>query len=239
MCRLIALTFMLMVASVNILAGTVNSEDIRQSQNMPLVVDAIEADDSLTPLKLKRVSENEHLVEEALTKDIKKLEDQIKTINDNNSNVETDELKLLVKSQQDQIDNLLNEHILLQKTLKNIKEGGHSNWISILLACVAILVTVLGVVIALISFIGYRNFKEATTEAAEKIANDVASKVSGEVANAKIPEIAKQELTRLIDEGELKEHLESAVDIIVRRDRVAPEISGFSKYPEIDEEGYQ
>lgn len=121
--------------------------------------------------------------------------------------------------------------------LSSNKGVDYSAWVSILLASIGVLVTVVGVMIALISFVGYKNFKESTKEAAEKISGDTASVVAREEVNNKINEVAKLELARLIDSGELKEHLESAVDVIFRKNNTSQGMSGFNKYPEIDEEG--
>lgn len=147
----------------------------------------------------------------------------------------------IIMEQKKHIDQL---EISKAKALKEVEElssnqnqGGfnYSAWVSILLASIGVLVTVVGVMIALISFVGYKNFKASTKEAAEKISEDTASIVAREEVKNKINEVAKLELARLIDSGELKEHLESAVDVIYRKNKVAGGI-GFDKYPEIDED---
>ncbi|WJG21997.1 hypothetical protein [Vibrio furnissii] len=122
------------------------------------------------------------------------------------------------------------------RNLPSSTEFNYSAWVSILLASIGVLVTVVGVMIALISFVGYKNFKESTKEAAEKISEDTASAIAREEVKNKINEIAKLELARLIDSGDLKEHLESAVDVIFRKNNTSQGMSGFNKYPEIDEE---
>lgn len=109
-----------------------------------------------------------------------------------------------------------------------------SSWISVLLGCVAILITVLGVLIGLISFVGYKNFKESTKEAAENISETTATTVAEKVVTSKIDSVAKVELARLIDNGHLSKHLESAVDVILRREYGG---SSLNKYPELDDGG--
>lgn len=58
----------------------------------------------------------------------------------------------------------------LNSKLKQELDNGsqYSSWTGILLACVAIIVTVLGVGIALLAFFGFRNIKEAATKNAVK-----------------------------------------------------------------------
>lgn len=41
-------------------------------------------------------------------------------------------------------------------------------------------------------------------------------------------------MARLIAEGELREELERAVDMILRRNRDTQNATGFNKYPELD-----
>jgi len=59
-------------------------------------------------------------------------------------------------------EKLKTEHSLL---LDNSHSNGFEVWTGILLACVAILVTVLGVGVALLAFWGFRNIKEASIKA--------------------------------------------------------------------------
>lgn len=107
----------------------------------------------------------------------------------------------------------------------------YSGWASILLACVGIIITVMSVILALISFVGYRNFRKSIEASVKKISTEVAKSE----AASQIDSVAKKELARLIDEGALAKHLESAVDMIIRGNA---EIrgTGFDKYPELDKE---
>ncbi|CCJ93304.1 hypothetical protein BN131_977 [Cronobacter malonaticus 681] len=65
-------------------------------------------------------------------------------------------------------------------------------------------------------------------------------KTSTEVAKQEtviqIDAVAKKELVRLIDEGALAKHLESAVDMIFLRRKPELKDIGFDKYPELDKE---
>jgi hypothetical protein len=137
------------------------------------------------------------------------------------------------------VDDLKSDQEELKNTL-SIIEGtdnsmNYSMWISILLSCVTVIITTLGVVVAVVAFYGYRNVRDS----AKKAAHIVASNVAKEEASKQIHQVAKNEIARLLDAGELKEHLESAVDLIVRAQLPISETngsSGFNKYPEVDEE---
>ncbi|CAK6714079.1 conserved exported hypothetical protein [Vibrio harveyi] len=114
-----------------------------------------------------------------------------------------------------------------------------SVWVSVLLACVTIIVTVFGVIVAIVTFFGFKNVKESAIKSAQELSTSVASEVARNEANQKINEVAKKEIAFLLDNGELKEHLESAVDLIVRRQIKDNGSNGFSKYPELDLEEEQ
>lgn len=121
--------------------------------------------------------------------------------------------------------------------LKNQKkEPGFAIWTSILLGCVAIIVTALGVIIGLLALVGYKEIKNETKKTAESIAKQVSEETSSQVANAQVNEITKTEVAKLIQNGDLREQLESAVDVIMRKNLTQTEPSGFLQYPELDEE---
>lgn len=105
----------------------------------------------------------------------------------------------------------------------------YADWAVIALTCVAVLVTVLGVLIALLSFWGFRNISKEAKNISEKTASNITER---EVASC-INGIAKVELAKLIREGELREPLENAVDMIFRQQDLS---TGFSEFPELDEE---
>ena len=98
-----------------------------------------------------------------------------------------------------------------------------SSWASFLLTSVAVIVTVLGVVIALISFVGYREIKVQ--------ANAIATKAAEDQVKEKLHGIAIEEFGKLIDQGAFNKQLNSAVDMILRRDdvRVHDELDEYEK----------
>jgi len=145
----------------------------------------------------------------------------------------------IINTQKASLDNLILELDRIHQKLEIIDESDKNTdfavWTGILLACVTIIITVLGVVIAIISFFGFRHVKESSKTAAILAASDVAKSE----ANNRINEVAKAEISRLINNGELQEQLESAVDLIVRSGDKYSGSSGFNQYPEIDiEEDY-
>ena len=144
-----------------------------------------------------------------------------------------EELILLIEKQNETIQKITSD---VQKIQYRDNGITFPIWTSILLGCVAILVTVLGVIIAIISFVGYRNFEQSAKKTSEQISEATATRIAQDVADQTINQVAKDELARLIDEGELTRHLESAVDMIVRKKSNRDELSGFNKYPELDEE---
>ena len=106
---------------------------------------------------------------------------------------------------------------------------------SIALTSVAVLVTVLGIGVAVLSVWGYNNIKKST----DKIANDVAIKVVNEVATKQvktdIPDIVKNQLSDMIKEGKLNNSLESVVDMIMRNNKAKKESVDLELFAELDE----
>lgn len=133
-------------------------------------------------------------------------------------------IELLVANQ----EKLINE----VNGVKGDAKVDYSGWTSILLACVGIIITVMSVILALISIIGYRNFRKSIELSVKKISTEVAKQETV----IQIDAVAKKELVRLIDEGALAKHLESAVDMIFLRRKPELKDSGFDKYPELDKE---
>lgn len=125
----------------------------------------------------------------------------------------------------------------LEEEIGNLKDGNkfdYAVWASILLGCVTIIITLISVILAMISIVGYRNFKKNIEQRVQNISSTIAK----DETTKQIDAVAKKELVRLIDEGALTKHLESAVDLVFLRYKGRPEdiSEGFDKYPELDEE---
>ncbi len=113
---------------------------------------------------------------------------------------------------------------------KNEAQVDYSSWTSILLACVAIIITVLSVILAIISIVGYRNFKKNIELTVKQISSSVALSETKKQLDA----VAQKELVRLLNEGALNKHMENAVNIVFLRMKDSSDNPGFNKYPEID-----
>ena len=88
----------------------------------------------------------------------------------------------------------------------------YADFAAIAITSVAVLITLGGIVIAGLSFWGYKNIKSTT----EKKAGEVAKIVSTETTKATIETVVKAKLEEMIDEGKFTKHLEDVVDIVIR-----------------------
>ncbi|WP_346534914.1 hypothetical protein [Acinetobacter sp. 8_A20231192] len=153
-------------------------------------------------------------------------------------NLNKEELLSIILKQDKSIDDINKKYESLKLELASQKEANTNLefpvWISIFLGCVAILVTVLGVIVAILSIFGYQKIKDSATKIAEEKTLETATTVAKDVVNDQLQGIASTEVARLIAEGELREELERAVDMILRRNRDTQNATGFNKYPELD-----
>ncbi|GGF54241.1 hypothetical protein GCM10011332_04560 [Terasakiella brassicae] len=108
----------------------------------------------------------------------------------------------MIISQNQRIDELRKIVQSNTKSLPN-NENYFGAWVSILLAAVTVVVTVFGVVIAILSFFGYRETLKKATEVAEEKATETAGAA------------AKAEIERLVSAGEFNDSIELAVDKVV------------------------
>ncbi|MEN8360074.1 hypothetical protein ABFO60_04970 [Acinetobacter baumannii] len=153
-------------------------------------------------------------------------------------NLNKEELLSIILKQDKSIDDINKKYESLKLELASQKEANTNLefpvWISIVLGCVAILVTVLGVIVAILNIFGYQKIKDSATKIAEEKTLETATTVAKDVVNDQLQGIASTEVARLIAEGELREELERAVDMILRRNRDTQNATGFNKYPELD-----
>ncbi|WP_368217393.1 hypothetical protein [Acinetobacter baumannii] len=153
-------------------------------------------------------------------------------------NLNKEELLSIILKQDKSIDDINKKYESLKLELASQKEANTNLefpvWISIVLGCVAILVTVLGVIVAILSIFGYQKIKDSATKIAEEKTLETATTVAKDIVNDQLQGIASTEVARLIAEGELREELERAVDMILRRNRDTQNATGFNKYPELD-----
>lgn len=114
------------------------------------------------------------------------------TILEREENIQAREAQLLnaLEFQQKALISIGNEKEKIQAELDSDHGLSFATWTGILLACVSVIVTVLGVVIAILSFFGYR----ATIEKAKKIALKSADKsareeVRGQIENGRFDKL--------------------------------------------------
>jgi hypothetical protein len=109
---------------------------------------------------------------------------------------------------------LTNQLLSLQKQLYqieakiNVSDNDSSN-AGVLLTAVAVIVTTLGVIIAVITFIGYKDIVQRAEDKAREITVSLINKT------------ANDEMTRLIDSGAFETHITQAVDRVVYKDLYA------------------
>ncbi|MFW1774853.1 hypothetical protein [Acinetobacter seifertii] len=173
---------------------------------------------------------NTSIIEEKknnLTSENAQLIEKIKTQESNFS-----ELNKQYEQQKNELEKLVKDYTELKTSVEIQKKSdeliGFSSWASFLLTTVAVLVTILGVVIAIISLIGFRGIK-AQAEA-------IASATAETQVKVKLHQIAVKEFQKLIDEGALNPQLNSAVDMIIRLKDV-PQYDELDEYDEAESKG--
>ncbi|GIU02801.1 hypothetical protein [Shewanella algidipiscicola] len=95
----------------------------------------------------------------------------------------------------------------------------YADWAAIAITCVAVLLTIVGLALAGFAFWGYKEIKDLTKCSAATEAKLVAEKTTTEMIHS----IVKNELEKLINDGKLREPLQDAIDIILRKDSNDPE----------------
>lgn len=108
----------------------------------------------------------------------------------------------------------------------------YADMAAISISSVSILVTLVGIGIALLSFWGYNSIKEMVKSETSVIAAD---KVTEEVS-VKIQQVASDELKKVIDDGKLNNHLQDAVDFILRSRGIISQPKVSELLNEIDKE---
>lgn len=118
-------------------------------------------------------------------------------------------LNTLISDQKQQI------HFMQDKIdkLENSSGLNFAVWTGILLTSVAVILTVLGIVMALFSFLGYKKMINSAQEAATKISTEKASEVTEKLA----PVVTESVLLKLIDQGNFDAVIFSAVQKVTYR----------------------
>lgn len=108
----------------------------------------------------------------------------------------------------------------------------YADMAAVSISVVSVLITVLGIVVAILSFWGYRNIQKTVQAQAANIAKAHAA----EAVSLAIQDIASEELKKIIDEGNLNKHLQDAVDVILRSQRAVIFSKTSELLNEIDQE---
>ena len=148
-----------------------------------------------------------------------------------------EDLLKIIKLQQDNLKKIEADYQIQSSDLKKLQEDyldikqtfavqdksdeltSFSGWASILLTSVAVIVTVLGVIIALISFFGFKSIGKQAEKAAERAIQE------------KLDSIAIAEFEKLVNEGRLTAPIHSAVAAFLRNDRQNQDVT---VYPELE-----
>lgn len=106
------------------------------------------------------------------------------------------------------VQNYSKKQILaLEKKVASLEEErsnvSFTEWTGVLLACISVMLTVLGIVIAILSFIGYRS----TVKKAEEIATNKTEET--------VSVITRKMLSEKIEDGSFNDIIEEAVDKVV------------------------
>lgn len=126
---------------------------------------------------------------------------------------ETDERESLIQLQQQKINEL-------ETKFNKLDNSGGMNfavWTGILLAAVAIILTALGVVMAMFSFLGYKKIMSSVHDIATSISENVAKEVAKEIAEDLTPGVTEGVLIKLFEEKRFDTVINQAVEKIIYR----------------------
>ncbi|MCF1868386.1 hypothetical protein [Klebsiella pneumoniae] len=125
------------------------------------------------------------------------------------NNKDTNTLLSLLDTQKKEIE-------IIRSDIHSIKNSSGMNfaiWIGILLASITVILTVLGIAMAICSFFGYKKIMSSAKDVATSISTTEATKITKSLA----PTVTKNVLLKLIDEGKFDEIIENAVEEVTYR----------------------
>lgn len=124
----------------------------------------------------------------------------------------TRDLALEVKLQAEKIKNL-------EKEVSELRIPDDNSVATLLLSAVSVIITVLGVLIAILAILGYRNIKNEAIKDARKTAKETVKIVAKE----EIPRATEENIIKLIEENRFDRLIQNAVENIVYRDTSMPD----------------
>ncbi len=119
---------------------------------------------------------------------------------------ETNKLEIYIKLQEEKIKHL-------EKDILDLKKPANTDPVALVLASVSVIITVLGVLIAILSILGYSNIKKEAIKDARTIAKESVELI----AKVEIPKATEANLIKLIEENRFDELIQSAVENIAYR----------------------
>lgn len=90
-------------------------------------------------------------------------------------------------------------------------------WTGLLLACVAIILTTLGVVMAIFSFLGYKKITRSARDISTVISKNVAEEVARDIAEKIAPHVTESVLVKLFEENKFDQVIKDAVEVVIYR----------------------
>ncbi len=135
------------------------------------VPDVSEVTQSVSKVKLVKTSMNtEETVNDVIVQHNTETQREIHKLKNDKLALELEFVALKEREKQNKIDSLTNELSELKKelSLEDKKGIGFEVWLGLILASVTLIVTGLGVIIAVLAFFGYSNIKKAATIGAVK-----------------------------------------------------------------------
>lgn len=115
-------------------------------------------------------------------------------------------LQIETNRQADKITNL-------EKQLSELQKPADVNTATLVLACVSVGITVLGVVIAILSIFGYTNIKGEATKNAQTVARDTVEKIT----KAELPAETEKNIIKLLEGNRFDSIIQNAVEQVVYR----------------------
>lgn len=123
----------------------------------------------------------------------------------------------LITQRQDLVINSLNEKIRSYEDKPLEKNITYPIWTSIALGSAALLMTIVGIFIAVLSFIGYRQIVAKGVKRAEKVATKVAEEIANKTAITSLGNAVQESLDDLVDRGYFKPVVEELVERFMYR----------------------
>jgi len=119
---------------------------------------------------------------------------------------EISRLAVKISSQQEEIK-------ALRKQIEDFEKPGDINTITIVLTCVSVLITILGVVFAILSIFGYTNIREEAARSAKTAAKDTVEKITKE----ELPAETEKNIIALMENKRFDKIIQNAVENVMYR----------------------